>query len=70
MFSIEYLCYPPYYPPPPPNPNYYPGGGGATPHSHPHQLDQLGNSRVDIDPTTNEEDVEEVVEGVVIGAKK
>ena len=33
-------------------------------------MDGLGNSGVDIDPSTNEGDVEEVVGGVAIGAKK
>jgi len=47
------------------------GGSNFTPSFAPTgSMDGLGNSGVDIDPSTNEGDVEEVVGGVAIGAKK
>jgi len=69
--DIEYPYYSPYYPLPRPNPNYYSGGSNSTPSSTPtRSIVRLRNSEANIDPSTDENDVEEVVGGIVISVKK
>ena len=66
----EYPYYPPYYPPPHTTPNYLSAGSNSIPSSTPTgAMVELGNSETDIDSSI-ERDVEEVLGGASIGAKK
>jgi len=67
----EYPYYHPYYPPPPTNPNYLSVGSNSTLSFTPTgSMVVLRNSGADVEPMTDERDAEEVVAGVLIGAKK
>jgi len=67
----EYLHYPPYYPPPSPHPNYLSAGSNSTSSSTPiGSLVGLGQSATNIEASTDEGDVKEVMGGTIGGAEK
>ena len=71
MHGSEYPYYPPHYPPPPPHPNYLSAGSNSTPTSTPTgSVVGLGQSETNIEASTDEGDVEEVMGGTMGGAKK